>query len=80
MHLDVDRAWKHLASRLGVDNAIEIAEQQAKNQGSSPTEEMLKMWMQKGDASMEKLVEALTQMERQDAVDALKSEGLNNGQ
>ena len=75
--LDADRAWKHLASKLGVDNCIEIAEQQAKNKGGSPTEEMLLIWMQKGEASMEKLIEALTAMERKDAVDTLQSEDSN---
>lgn len=75
--LDIDDEWKFLASELDMDSAIEKAEQMSRNKKTSPTVEMLKLWMQKQgnrtpETSRKLLIDKLTKMDRMDIVDQLE--------
>ena len=81
-HLDLHAKWKMLASKLKFDKAIDGVEQLASNNHASPTEILLREWMlaqnkEDRDTCYQRLIIALTDMDRNDIVDDLEDVARN---
>jgi len=68
----IGRDWCLLAVRLGLSSELPLVEGDPDSAGS-PTDRVLSLWSADGDASLSKLVTALTNLGRTDAVDAVLS-------
>ena len=75
--LDLNDGWKMLASKLKFDIAIDKVSQWSRNRGESSTELLLRVWMKSNeirqcDDVFERLLNALTAMDRQDIIHRLE--------
>lgn len=66
------RDWCLLAVRLGLSTELPVVEGDPDSAGS-PTDRVLSLWSADNDATLSKLVNALTSLNRTDAVDAVVS-------
>lgn len=66
----IGRDWCLLAVRLGFSTELPVVEGDPHSAGS-PTDRVLSLWSADGDATLAKLVKALTTLNRTDAVDAI---------
>ena len=68
----IGRDWCLLAVRLGLSTELPVVEGDPDSAGS-PTDRVLSLWSADNDATLSKLVDALTTLNRTDAVDAILS-------
>jgi len=68
----IGRDWCLLAVRLGLSTELPVVEGDPDSAGS-PTDRVLSLWSADGEATLSKLVKALTTLSRTDAVDAILS-------
>jgi len=68
----IGRDWCLLAVRLGLSTELPVVEGDPDSAGS-PTDRVLSLWSADNDATLSKLVDALTMLNRTDAVEAILS-------
>lgn len=68
----IGRDWCLLAVRLGLSTELPVVEGDPDSAGS-PTDRVLSLWSADNDATLSKLVDALTTLNRTDAVEAILS-------